>query len=63
VEHQWRGVEAPGKVREVGNHRACGATMGRRKWPEAATFINGRVMRWSPTVGGGPCSILESRGR
>jgi hypothetical protein len=56
-------AEAPGKVREVGHHRAGGATVGQRKWPQAATFIGGRVVRWSPVAGGSPCTSGEERGK
>jgi hypothetical protein len=36
--------------------------VGRQKRPEAVMFVGGRVVRWSPVAGVGPCSILESRG-
>jgi hypothetical protein len=55
VEYRQRGAEASGKVREAGNHRVSGAMVG---W-----WVSGRAVWWSPVGGGGPCSILESRGR
>jgi hypothetical protein len=54
---------APSKVREVGASPCEWGDGGRRKWPEAATFISGRSVRWSSVAGGGPCSSGEERGK